>query len=58
MSRCVACSSVMSGAELVRTKPDDTPEDICTKCLIAAGVYGGVEEAEANDAEDELCQTL
>jgi len=50
MSRCLGCGAIMTGAEIGRSKPDNTPEDLCTKCLIAAGVLGGDDEANLEEA--------
>lgn len=54
MSRCLACPAIMTGAEIVRKQRDGTPETLCTKCLIAAGVFHGQEEADFMEMEASL----
>ena len=51
MSRCKACPAIMTGAEIAREQPDGTPEELCTKCLIASGVYSGEDEADFMEME-------
>ena len=43
----------MTGSELARKQPNDKPEVLCTRCLIAAGVLYGHEQAEWEEAEGE-----
>ena len=45
MSRCRACPAIMTGSEIMRKQPDGKPEELCTKCLQAAGVLSDGDEA-------------
>jgi hypothetical protein len=39
----------MTGGEIARKQRDGSPETLCTKCLIAAGVFSGQEDADFMD---------
>jgi len=45
--RCIACNHKLSDVELLRKKKDYTQEDMCTVCLIAAGIIKEPDEEEA-----------
>ena len=45
MSRCRACPAIMTGSEIARKQPNGKPEELCTKCLQAAGVLGDMDAA-------------
>lgn len=33
MSRCICCQNILKPGELVKKKPDGSPEDMCTRCI-------------------------
>lgn len=36
MSRCLACNRQLNEIEILGTKPDGTPEDMCARCRAKA----------------------
>ena len=57
--KCKGCNTTMTPEEMGRVQPDDKPEELCTKCLIASGVISEDDDHLWDEVmiqdEDDLC---